>query len=129
MDLVSEETARRCNLPVHSLAQSLRFRFADGRQNGRIGKVTGVKCQFQSEMGTIDTVWDFYVGPVHHGVILGMRGMWVPQWTARMRPLQAAIEVCAPGAEERVHLSVVPTTLIYQLSCRGLMRFLWDRVI
>ena len=28
-----------------------------------------------------------------------------------MRPLQAAIEVCAPGNEERVHLSVLPTTL------------------
>ena len=28
-----------------------------------------------------------------------------------MRPLQAAIEVCAPGDEERVHLSVLPTTL------------------
>ena len=50
VDLVSEETARRCNLPVHSLAQSLRLRFADGRQNARIGKVTGVKCQFQSEI-------------------------------------------------------------------------------
>ena len=107
--LVSEETARRCNLPVHSLAQSLRLRFADGRQNARIGKVTGVKCQFQSEVGTTDTVWDFYVGPVHHDVILGMP--WVTQWKARMRPLQAAIEVCAPGDEERVHLSVLPTTL------------------
>ena len=31
VDLVSEETARRCNLPVHSLAQSLRLTFADGR--------------------------------------------------------------------------------------------------
>ena len=109
VDLVSEKTARRCSLPVHSLAQSLRLRFADGRQNARIGKVTGVKCQFQSEMGTIDTVWDFYVGPVHHDVILGMP--WVTQWKARMRPLQAAIEGCAPGDEERVHLSVPPTTL------------------
>ena len=52
VELVSEEKARRCNLPVHSLAQSLRPRFADGRQNARIGKVTGVKCQFLSEMGT-----------------------------------------------------------------------------
>ena len=59
VDLVSEETARRCNLPAHS------FRFADGRQNTRLGNVTGVKCQFQPEMGTIDTVWGFYVGPVH----------------------------------------------------------------
>ena len=75
VDLVSEETARRCNLPVHSLAQSLRPRFADGRQNARIGKLTGMKCQFQSEVGTIDTVWDFYVGPVHHNVILGMPWM------------------------------------------------------
>ena len=66
VDLVSEETARRCNLPIHFLAQSLRHRFAAGRQNARIGKFTGVKCQFQSEMGTIDTVWDFYVGPMHH---------------------------------------------------------------
>ena len=73
------------------------------------GKVTGVKCQFQSEMGTIDTVWDFYVGPVHHDVILGM--LWVTQWKARMRPLQATIEVCAPGDEERVHLSIFPTKL------------------
>ena len=40
VDLVSEETARRCNLPVHSLAQSLRLTFADGRQNARIGKAT-----------------------------------------------------------------------------------------
>ena len=95
VDLVSEETTQRCNLPVHSLAQSLRLWFADGRQNARIGKVTGVKCQFQSEMGTFDTVWDFYVGPVHHGVILGMP--WVTQWKARMGPLQAALEVCAPG--------------------------------
>ena len=70
VDSVSEETARRCNLPVHSLAQSLRLRFADGRQNARIGKVTEVKCQFQSEIDTIDTVWDFYVGPVHHDVIV-----------------------------------------------------------
>ena len=23
-------------------------------------------------MGTIDAVWDFYVGQVHHNVILGM---------------------------------------------------------
>ena len=38
VDLVSEETARRCNLPVHSLAQSLRLRFADGRQNA--GNIT-----------------------------------------------------------------------------------------
>ena len=52
VDLVSEETARRCKLPVHSLAQSLRLRFADGRQNARIDKATRVKCQFQSEMGT-----------------------------------------------------------------------------
>ena len=108
MDLVSEGTARRCNLPAHSLAQSLRLRFADGRQNARIGKVTGVKCQFQSEMGTIDTVWDFYVGPVHHDVILGMP--WVTQWKACMRPLQATIEVCAPGDEERVPLPALPTT-------------------
>ena len=106
VDLVSAETARRCNLPVHSLDQSLRRRFADadGRQNARIGTVTGVKCQFQSEMGTIDTVWDFYVGLLHHDVILGMS--WVTQWKAHMRPLQAAMEICAPGDEERVHLSV-----------------------
>ena len=50
-----------------------------------------------------------YIGPVHHDVILGMP--WVAQWKARMRPLQAAIEVCAPGAEERVRISVLPTTL------------------
>ena len=33
VDLVSEETARRRNLPVHSLAQSLRPRFVDEWQN------------------------------------------------------------------------------------------------
>ena len=71
--------------------------FADGRQNARIGKVTEAKCQFQSEMVTIDRVWDFYVGPVHHDVILGVP--CVTQWKARLRPLQAAIEVCAPRAE------------------------------
>ena len=59
VDLVSQETARRCNLQVYSLAQSVRRSFADGRQNARIGKFTGVKCQFQSGMGSIDTVWEF----------------------------------------------------------------------
>ena len=32
-------------------------------------------------------------------------------WKARMRPLKAAIEGCAPGDEKRVHRSVLPTTL------------------
>ena len=58
-------------------------------------------------MGTIDTVWNFYVGPVHHDIILGTP--WMTQWKARMRPLQAGVEVCMPGDEERVHLSVLPT--------------------
>ena len=58
--LVSEETARRRNLPVHFLAQSPRLRFADGRENARIGKATVVKCQFRSGMGTIATVRDLY---------------------------------------------------------------------
>ena len=74
-----------------------------------MGTATGVKCQFQSELDTIDTVRDFSIGLVHHDESLGMP--WVTQWKARMRPLQATVEVCAPGAEERVHLSVLPTTL------------------
>ena len=109
VDLVSEETARRCDLPDHSFAQSLRLRFTDERQNTRIGKITGVKCQVQSEMGTLNAVQEFYVGPVVHDVILGMP--WVAQWKARMRPIQAVIEMCVPGEEERVHLSVFPRTL------------------
>ena len=50
--------------------KSKQRRFADGRHNARIRKVTRVKCQVQSEMGATDTVWDFYVGPVHHDVIV-----------------------------------------------------------
>ena len=34
----SEEPAWRCNLPVHSWAQSLQLRFADERQHTTIGK-------------------------------------------------------------------------------------------
>ena len=58
--------------PASPLFGSILGKFADGRQNTRIGNVAGDKCQFQSEMGTIEAVWDFYVGPVHHDVILGM---------------------------------------------------------
>ena len=79
-------------------------------RDGRIQGLAKSQASYtQSELGTIDTVWEFYVEPVHHDLILGMP--WVTQWKARTRPLQAAIEVCVPGDEETVHLSVFPTTL------------------
>ena len=109
VDLLSKEAARKCNLPVQSLAHSLRLRFADGRLNERIGKTTAVKCQFNTDSGVLSMVRDFYVGPVHHDMILGMP--WVTEWNARMGPQQGAIAVSAPGNTERVHLSVFPTKL------------------
>lgn len=62
-------------------------------------------------------VRDFYVGPVHHAVILGMP--WVTQWKARMRPQEGAVEVCVPGDNERVHLSVSSVALTCSM-VRGL---------
>ena len=109
VDLLSEEAARKCNLPVHSLAHSLRLRFADGRLNERIGKTTAVKCQFKADSGVLCMIRDFYVGPVHHDMILGMP--WVTEWNARMGPHQGAIAISAPGNAERVHLSALPTKL------------------
>ena len=107
VDMISEAAARRCSLPVYSLAQSLRLRFADGRQDTRIGKTMGVKCSISSKTGHIPMTRDFYVGPVHHDIILGMP--WVTQWKAQMRSSDGAIEVIPPGSDERVHLSALPT--------------------
>ena len=53
VDLLSEEAARKCNLPVQSLAHSLRLRFADGRLNEKNGKTTAVKCQFNTDSGVL----------------------------------------------------------------------------
>ena len=104
MDLLSEVAAQKCNLPVHSLAQSLRLTFADGRQDERVGKVTAVNCQFISESGLINMVRDFYVGPVHYDMILGMP--WVTHWKAQPLADANVIEVCGPGKREKAHLSV-----------------------
>ena len=109
VDLISEKAAQKCNLPVYSLSHALRLRFADGRLNEQIGKATAVKCQFRTESGLLGMVRDFYVGPVHHDMILGMP--WVTEWNARMGPRQGVIDVKAPGNCERVHLSVFPTNL------------------
>ena len=54
-------------------------------------------------------VRDFYVGPVHHDMILGMP--WATEWNARVGPQQGAIAVNAPGNTGRVHLSVFPTKI------------------
>ncbi|CDJ34054.1 uncharacterized protein EMH_0087490 [Eimeria mitis] len=107
MDMISEAAVRKCSLPVYSLAQSLRLRFADGRQDTRIGGTMGVKCSISSKTGHIPMTRDFYVGPVHHDIILGMP--WVTQWKAQMRSSDCAIEVIPPGSDERVHLSALPT--------------------
>lgn len=109
VDLISEQVAQKCNLSVHSLSHALRLRFADGRLNEQIGKATAVKCQFRTESGLLSMVRDFYVGPVHHDMILGMP--WVTEWSARMGPRQGVIDVKAPGNNERVHLSVFPIKL------------------
>ncbi|CDJ28180.1 uncharacterized protein EMH_0099790 [Eimeria mitis] len=107
VDMISEAAARRCSLPVYSLAQSLSLRFADGRQDSRIGKTMSVKCSISSKAGHIPMTRDVYVGPVHHDLILGMP--WVTQWKAQMRPSGGAVEVIPPGSDERVHLSALPT--------------------
>ncbi|CDJ29348.1 uncharacterized protein EMH_0003610 [Eimeria mitis] len=98
VDMISGAAARRCSLPVYSLAQSLRLRFADGRQDTRIDKTMGVKCSISSNTGHIPMTRDFYVGSVHHGIILGTP--WVTQWKAQMRSSDAAIEVIPPGSDE-----------------------------
>ena len=109
VNLVSEAAARRCNLPVHSLAQSIRLQFTDGNQNIRIGKNPNVVWGIGFTMRPIKVVRCFYVGPVHHVMIRGMP--WMTQWKERMRPQQEAIDVCAPGANEGVQLLVLATDL------------------
>ena len=104
LDLLSEEAAQKCNLSVHPLAQTLRLTFADGRQDARVGKVTAVNCQFISNSGPISMVRDFYVGPVHYDMILGMP--WVTHWEARPLADSSVIEVCVPEKREKAHLSV-----------------------
>ena len=104
MDLLSEEAARKCNLPVRSLAQSLRLKFADGRLDERVGKTTDVTCQFNSNSGLISMVRDFFVGPVRYDMILGMP--WVTHWKARPLLDSSVIEVCVPEKREKAHLPV-----------------------
>ncbi|CDJ35656.1 LOW QUALITY PROTEIN: uncharacterized protein EMH_0028290 [Eimeria mitis] len=128
VDMIPEAIARRCSLPVYSLAQSRRLRVADGRQDTRIGKTMCAKCSISSKTGHIPMTRDFYVRPVHHDIILGMPwvtqwkaqmrsshhdiilGMpWVTQWKAQMRSSDAAIEVTPPESDERAPLSALPT--------------------
>ncbi|CDJ28248.1 uncharacterized protein EMH_0039200 [Eimeria mitis] len=78
-----------------------------GRQDTRTGKTMGVKRSISSKTGHIPMSRDFYVGPVHHDIILGMP--WVTQWKAQMSSSDGAIEVIPPGSDERVHLSALPT--------------------
>ena len=106
MDIFSEAAAQKCNLLVRSLAQSLRLRYADGRLDSNIGKTTAVKCQLYGDSGPIYMTRDFYVGPVHHDIILGMP--WMTQWEARPQPKCGRIEVSAPGKNEKIHLSISP---------------------
>ena len=49
-------------------------------------------------------VRDFYVGPVHYDMILGMP--WVTHWKAQPLADAIVIEVCVPGKREKAHLSV-----------------------
>ena len=72
MGLVSETAARRCKLPVYSLAQSLLLLFADEKQNPRIGNSMSVKCALVPTTGPLIMVLDSYVLPPHHDMILDM---------------------------------------------------------
>ena len=106
VDIFSEAAAQRCNLTVQSLAQSMRLRYADGRVDTNIGKIKGVSCQLYGNSGPICMIRDFYVGPVHHDIILGMP--WMTQWEARPRQENGQIEVSVPGKGKRIQLLTSP---------------------
>ena len=59
VDLISEATARKCNLVVYWLVQFLPQRFAEVRRCTRTDKTMCIKCQLDSEMGHI-TLVHFY---------------------------------------------------------------------
>ena len=50
---------------------------------------------------------DLYLRLAHRDMILGMP--WATQCKVSLRPQQGATEVCSPGADDRLHLSVLPT--------------------
>ena len=54
-------------------------------------------------------VWNSYIGPVHHDVISAMP--WLIQWNMYIQPQQGAVEVSAPGAEEKVQGFMLPIAL------------------
>lgn len=82
------------------------------------------KCAFVSTGSPINLVRDFYIGPVRRDMTLGMP--WATQWKVRMRTQEGAIEVLAPGAEERVHLSMLPTA-VAPYTVRGVERASQDK--
>jgi len=115
VDAISEETATRCSLPIQALQQRLRLRFADGRLDGRLGKVTDVTCLLGAGDGVISMVRDYYVGPIHHDVILGMP--WFAQWHAHVALSQGLIEAIVPGDGRRITFRTHPAVPLTASLC------------
>ena len=88
-----------------------------------IGKTLSVKCGLVSTTGSIMVIRHFNICPVHRG--MRPRMPWLTQQKVLMRPEQGAIEACAPGDDERVHLLLLRIVLTtstvsgMELACRN----------
>jgi len=106
VDALSERAARICGLQILSLNNKLELKFADGRREGRIGKVEKIETFLMGQTDKYSMERDFYVGPIHQDVILGMP--WITAWQAIVTQSSNLVDVTLPADGRRVNL---PTRL------------------